>query len=352
MLKSLLVLAAAAGLFLAGALVALLATPEKLTLMEGAGTTAAREAPPPPPVDRTDEVLAEVAQLRTALQAFAQALDEGAAERAALRQALTETAARQGRAAADAQTALLTRLDRVDAALDALFRKAAEAPPPPPPAPPVTKEAAPEPAAPTPEPEPVPVKKRKSLAELLAAREVVDIRDRLATWDLVPGSCRVGFDGTSTLHNFTARSDAVAGQFALHLNDLASGPSGALRVPVATLDSDNEARDKDMHELLGEGGHADITCEILSCTAATPRADGGFDARARVRFTIHGQSHELDVPLLLDFSRQRLLHVKGEAKLLMSDFGVKVPSKLGVIKVQDAVTIWWDLYAQASHGAN
>jgi len=351
MLKSLLVLAAAAGLFLAGALVALLATPEKLTLMEGAGTAAAREAPPPPPVDRTDEVLAEVAQLRSALQAFAQALDEGAAERAALRQAVTEAAARQGRAATDAQAALLTRLDRVDAALDALFRKAAEAPPPPPPAPPVTKEAAPEPAA-TPEPAPEPVKKRKSLAELLASRQVVDIRDRLATWDLVPGSCRVGFDGTSTLHNFTARSDAVAGQFALHLNDLASGPSGALRVPVATLDSDNKARDEDMHALLSEGGHPDIACEILSCTTATAREDGGFDAQARVRFTIHGQSHELDVPLRLDFSRQRLLHVKGEAKLLMSDFGVKVPSKLGVIKVEDAVTIWWDLYAQAGHGAN
>jgi len=124
----------------------------------------------------------------------------------------------------------------------------------------------------------------------------------------------------------------------LHLNDLADHASGRLAVPADTLDTGNADRDADMRKALGT---PDITCELL-----------GFEkGDARVRFTIHGEAREMTVPVELTFDKG-LLHVKGEAKLLMSDYGVKVKSAaLGMVSMEDEVTMWWDLYAEVVRDA-
>jgi polyisoprenoid-binding protein YceI len=364
MIRFLLYALAACALLGFGAGATLLATPDKLSLVVDAGGAAEREAPPPPPPDRTDEVLAEVGALRQALAAFAQSLDASGAERDALRAELAAERRDAGRARA-ALAEGLARLERqgqevrahVDA-MSAAVAAAAQVRPEP--------AAAPRPAAPvhvqpalpaepavreeTPEaaPAPPPAPKRKSLAALLAERPRHDVRDAVTMWKLVAGHCRVGFDGTSTIHNFTARSDAVEGSFRLRFKDPRDGAAGEIRVRVATLDSDNDGRDEEIHrQLAGERGKApEITCEILSITAAPGQEGDKRAARARVRFGIRGQTHEVDVPLSLEFTARRLLHIQGEATLNMSDYGIHPKAKLGLIKVEDAVTAWWDLYAE------
>jgi polyisoprenoid-binding protein YceI len=296
---------------------------------------AAREAPPPPPPDRTPEVLEEISAVREALKAFAGAVDAAAEERAALELRAT---AIQGALAElkEATTALSRRQDDLAAALAA---RPAEPPPPPaaaepepPPAPAATPEEPPAPAAPS-------TPKRKSLAELLAAKKRVDPRDQLTRYRLLEGHCNVGFDGVSTVHNFTGQSRKAAGEFALHVNDLADQPSGRLAVPVATLDTGDADRDADMRKYLGG---PEIVCELLGFTP---------EKEARVRFTINGKAHETTAKATLEFDRG-LLHVKGETKLRMSDFEIKVKAAaLGMIKVEDEVTAWWDLYAEVQRDA-
>jgi polyisoprenoid-binding protein YceI len=353
LLRSLSRFLAGAAVFAAGALAYRVAMPPE---------EPKREAPPPPRPDRTGEVLDEIANVQETLKAFAAAVDAAAEERQQLSTTLSATRSEGAQGAKDLRRALQEIREQVtavsrrqdDLAL-ALAAKAQVADPVPPAAAAATArvpEPAPEPAveakatAPAPEPEPAPaaapeaptIPKRKSLAELLAERKRVDPRDRLTRYRLVDGYCNVGFDGVSTLHNFTGQSKKVAGEFQLHLNDLGDHPSGKLLLPPDTLDTGNEKRDADMRDSLGSDV---ISCELLS-----------FDKKnARVRFTIHGTSNEVTTPLELTFDKG-LLHVKGEAKLKMSDFGVKVKSAaFGMVTMDDEVTIWWDLYAEALRDA-
>jgi len=325
-------------------------------LEEHDAATQARDVTPPPPPDRTDEVLGEVGALRDTLAKLAEALDANAEAR----DQRAEAQEAQQRREVSAQGALLARLEQrlgaVDARLGELAtalerarleeaaRSPAEAPVEPPAA---AAEPAPEPApvaepAPEPEPEPAPRIKRRSLAELLAERKKdADPRDRVAEYALVKGYCRVGFDGGSTVHNFTARSDALAGAFRLHLRELADGPGGALELKVDTLKSGNDSRDEEIHRNLG----AQVRAEVLGFKDVTGGGDAPWQATARLRFTIGEKAKEYDAPVTLEFARQRL-HVKGEAKLKLSDFDIHPSAKLGVIKVYDDVTAWWDLYAE------
>jgi len=355
MIRILVILLAAGALVGIGAGGALLLTPDKLQLVVDAGGESARTATPPPPPDRTGEVLGRIDTLRDALAAFATALDDSAAERDAIGREL----AAERREAARARATLQARLDRVTRQLDdarAGIAALASAGARPVPAVEAPAEPAPEPEVATPEPVAAtkPAPKRRSLAELLAERPHIDVRDRAATWSLSAGHCRVGFDGRSTIHNFTARSGAVEGTFRLHFRQPADGAGGELRLGVATLDSSNADRDQEIvRHLAGEKREApEIRCEILSITAADGQEGDARKATAKVRFHIHGKAHEADAPLDLEFTSQRLLHVKGETKIRMSDFDIHPKAKLGVIKVEDEVTVWWDLYAEVAREDN
>jgi len=300
----------------------------------------AREAPPPPPRDRTDEVLDEVDSLREILKAFAEAVDVAAEERADLMVALRT--ARQEELASRA--ALEEALGELRRQVESIAERPIEVPAAPEPEPVrAVKEPAPAPVPAAPPPAEPSTPKRRSLAELLAAKKRVDPRDELTRYRLLDGYCNVGFDGVSTIHNFTAQSKKVSGELSLHLNDLTDAPSGRLVLPVASLDSGNAGRDEDMRTYLGAPDRPDIVCELLAFTK---------EGDARVRFTINGQAREVVTPVTVEFTDTHLLHVKGEAKLKMSDFGIKVKSAaLGMVNVEDEVTIWWDLYAEVARDA-
>lgn len=360
-MKRILLPLAVAGLLVAvGVVLGIVATPEKLTVYAGAPPEE-RAAPEPPPPDRTPEVLAEVDRLREALQAFAGALDEAASDRARLTAAVADDATTRAETLARIDRGLqglAARVGRLDTRLDEMARTATAAAPAAKlqPEPPVeTPEVEP---VPEPEPEPVveaaaasvpaakPPIERKSLAALLAKRKRVDPRTQSTRYRLMKGHCRVGFDGGSTLHNFTARSGKVEGAFTLRLDRLTDKPGGALELPVDSLDSGIDARDEEIHSHLAAGDDRTVRCEILSFAKGRPGSEGWIRANAKVRFTIHGQSRVLTAPVELQFTDRQLLHVKGEVKLKMSDFGIEPKPKLGVIKVYDELTAWWDLYAQ------
>jgi len=322
MMRVVLFLLAAVALVGLGAGGALLMAPERIAIVVGVDPGAEREAPPPPPRDRTDEVLSEIQSLRDGLVTLGVALDVAATEREHLQRGAAVIA---------------TRLERIRTTIEALQTVEDE---PDPPAPVVL---VPIPAPPQPKPV---VAKRQTLAELLAKKKSVGPLDRATRWKLMPKHGRVGFDGRSTIHNFTARSDRVAGAVTLHWNELGTAASGDLRLDIASLDSGSEGRDEAIREHLGEGGHNGVSCRVLSLQPKGAARDGVRTATAKLRFTIHGRAHEMETPVKLTFTPERLLRIQGEAKLKMSDFGIHPAAKLGVIKVDDAVTVWWDLYAE------
>jgi polyisoprenoid-binding protein YceI len=68
--------------------------------------------------------------------------------------------------------------------------------------------------------------------------------------------------------------------------------------------------------------------------------------RVSGQMTIHGQSRQIEMPVKLHVDDSRRLVIEGETPLKMSDYGVEVPSKLGVISVDDQVKIWIALRAR------
>lgn len=65
------------------------------------------------------------------------------------------------------------------------------------------------------------------------------------------------------------------------------------------------------------------------------------------KLTIRGQTHELAMPVRLHVDDSRRVHAEGEAKVLLSAYGVPIPSQLGMIKMEDEVKIWIALQARS-----
>ncbi len=186
---------------------------------------------------------------------------------------------------------------------------------------------------------PTPRKKRSFLAFDLAANEFrFDQRQR---YEILPSLSRVGFDAKSTLHDFTGVSSAVSGTVVADLAHPETNPEGRIVVEAKTLVSGLEGRDAAMREHLATDQHATIRFELETFTA--DRIDAGklsVAGKATGRLTIRGKTQPLTLPVTLTIDEARRLCIEGEAPLRLPEFGIEVPSKLGLIKMDDQVRIW------------
>jgi polyisoprenoid-binding protein YceI len=62
--------------------------------------------------------------------------------------------------------------------------------------------------------------------------------------------------------------------------------------------------------------------------------------------TIRGVEREVAMPVRMVLDDAHRLSVEGELDLKLSDYGVPVPSKLGVVKMKDQVRVWIALRAR------
>ena len=104
-----------------------------------------------------------------------------------------------------------------------------------------------------------------------------------------------------------------------------------------------------MYEHLDTANHPQIRFAIDRFVAD----QAGVDVDARTAsgtvvgsMSIRGKSRELSMPIAVEVDAQQRLVVTGQTKLKLSDYEVPVPNQLGVIKVEDEVTIWIALRAR------
>jgi polyisoprenoid-binding protein YceI len=173
--------------------------------------------------------------------------------------------------------------------------------------------------------------------------------DELQDYTLLPGLCRVGFDAKSTLHDFTGVTEKVAGRFTADFDDPQGAWSGEVTVEAGTLVTGVEGRDTDMWQYLATEQHPQIRFTIQRFKPAP----GGVDvakqtARGEIegKMTIRGQTRALTMPVQLEVDPQKRVVVTGQVPLKISDYGVPVPSQLGVINMQDEVVVWIALRAR------
>lgn len=167
---------------------------------------------------------------------------------------------------------------------------------------------------------------------------------------LLPKLCRVGFDAKSTLHDFTGVTSAVTGRFRADFDDPKGLCIGEVTATAGDLKTGVDGRDTNMWEYLDSKDHPQISFAIERFVAA----ENGVDVAAKKahgevvgKMTIRGKTLSLRMPVEIEMDPQQRVIIKGQTKLKLSDYGVPVPSQLGVINMEDEVVIWLALRARA-----
>lgn len=150
------------------------------------------------------------------------------------------------------------------------------------------------------------------------------------------GSARLAFEGDSTLHAF--HGHAATEDIRVHLdpstNAAAATWDAAGAIPVLTLSTDHEKRDSNMYAML----HADAFPKVAAVLEDVPVPDGGpVQAPLRLRIC----SCEATVPATVSEWVQTGdgLTFRLQFEVSLSQFGLKPPSVLGLIKVADLVKV-------------
>ncbi|HEU4419573.1 MAG TPA: YceI family protein [Planctomycetota bacterium] len=211
-----------------------------------------------------------------------------------------------------------------------------------------------QPAAPPAVTEPVAVAEKKGTGFLSFTLPSTQFHfDRAQDYVLVPDLCRVGFDAKSTLHDFSGVTSKLTGRFTADFDDPQGAWRGEVTVEARTLVTGVEGRDAAMYEHLDAKANAQIRFVVERFAPAPNGVDVGKQtARGDIvgRMTIRGQTRELTMPVAIEVDAQKRVVVTGQAPLKLSDYGVPVPSQLGIINMQDEVVVWVALRARVQTG--
>jgi hypothetical protein len=166
------------------------------------------------------------------------------------------------------------------------------------------------------------------------------------------GSSRLSLAGTSNIHDYTASTTAAR----IVRLQVASGVLGGnvweevlkpgalqafeIAIPAATLSSPKDGLDKNMHKALNVTQHPDITFRLSHLESGAGAGAGA------VRATGILQINGVERTITLDLTTQRNeanLTIRGEAQLLMTDFGITPPkAMLGMLKTDPKVTVTFE----------
>ena len=167
---------------------------------------------------------------------------------------------------------------------------------------------------------------------------------------LMLASARVGLEGTSNIHAFTASTTDVR-LVAVDVDALAPGEGidralhpGALKafdivIPAATLTSPKEGIDKNMHKALKVQEHANIRFRLRTLTPAD-----GSTYQAAGTLTIAGVDKEITLSLQVRNKGTTELAVTGATDVLMTDYGIAPPkAMMGMLRTNPKVRITLEL---------
>lgn len=159
-------------------------------------------------------------------------------------------------------------------------------------------------------------------------------------YEVAASRSTVGFDGESTLHDFTGKTHAVAGELRCDPRSPEFLGAGTFTAEAKTFDTDNDSRDEEMRDVLDVEKHRQVVFRLDRVAGSLDGGRGKLVAHGR--FTIKGVERAVDVALEVAPLADGALHVKGDAKIKLSSFGVEPPSFL-FVSVEDKMRLWLDL---------
>lgn len=187
-----------------------------------------------------------------------------------------------------------------------------------------------------------------TLALLLATTALVAVsRAQNATpLPLALDTARVTLAGTSNIHDYSATTSTVRLTSARVVQPVADADGllapGAVEgfevaVPAATLVSDKDGLNKNMHKALLADKHPNIVFRLARIEAG---AAGALKAVGTLQ--IAGKAKEMAFDLTTE-RQASSLKISGRTNLLMTDFGIAPPkAMLGMLKTDPKVTVTFE----------
>lgn len=139
--------------------------------------------------------------------------------------------------------------------------------------------------------------------------------------------------GSSTLHDWSVESRSNAGEVCF-----GEALSGRLEIPVTSLSGGPKGLNERMYAALKADAHPTIVFEAIDGTSL-PERSAPASVTVRGRLTIAGRSQEIAVPCQLSSPTADTMVFEAEMPLLMTDYGIKPPTFMGMIRTGDKVVV-------------
>ena len=174
------------------------------------------------------------------------------------------------------------------------------------------------------------------------------------------GISRVNVTSDAPLETIDGVSTNVSGNFTVDLANPSRQLTGRVAVLTTSLRTGSDMRDEHLRSAnwLDAAHNPDITLELVSTTLNRPiTANTPARGNVRGRFTLHGQTHDVTVPVtvrLIPLSATEhagmdqfginadMLRVQGEFRVNLSDYGVSIMAPLR-LKVSNEIRVRVDL---------
>ncbi len=171
----------------------------------------------------------------------------------------------------------------------------------------------------------------------------------------MPGS-RMWIDGTSTLNDFTCKTNDVEGFAVVNdvpdLNDGTSGKDKAfLTVTVQSLNCGLELMNEDMYNAMKSKKYPFIKYELLNAhlLSSADSAGGWFKLQTTGNLSIAGDTCKVNIVMKVKKLVDGVYRLIGSKALSMNQFGIIPPTHFfGLIRAHEGLTVHFDLIAAKS----
>ena len=180
-----------------------------------------------------------------------------------------------------------------------------------------------------------------------------DRKSNALTFTLVPtGISRVTFESDAPIENIVGITSAISGDIVIELDRPTVKPRARVSVALDQVRTGIAKRDEHMRsgDFLNTAKYPNAVFEIERVVLTGGLSNRrGVKATLHGKFSLHGVSRDVAVAVVIGHRKATadmgkfgikgdVLRIKGSFTIAMSDYGIKVPSKLGA-KVSNSVKI-------------
>jgi polyisoprenoid-binding protein YceI len=174
---------------------------------------------------------------------------------------------------------------------------------------------------------------------MIIAQLLISLLAQAGSYAFAPGSS-IAIEGSSTAHHWRCRTASIGATLTLDPSDPAIPRELVARIPVSAIECENSTMTDDMRAAMHARRDPFITYRLVEAQRV---AGPGIMLRATGDLSVAGVTRRVSFDVHVVQEHAGSLRGQASVPLRMSDFGVKPPSRFGVLRTADAVTVKLDV---------